>query len=145
MNVYDKIVDYEKGDLNEDEVVELFKKYGYKEVFCETLSMKEKIGLFRYAKYVAGCIGGGMSNVLFCKPDTKVISINSPEFFPINDRLKYAFIHTNPVMFNDTKFVNKRSGVIVDDNSLSISGGMNSQWEVDMTKLEKILGGDINE
>ena len=130
----------ERMCMNEDEVVELFKNYGYKEVFCETLSMKEKIGLFRYAKYVAGCIGGGMSNVLFCKPDTKVISINSPEFFPINDRLKYAFIHTNLHMFDYTEFIDRKSGIITSDNALSISGGMNSRWKVDMTELEKMLG-----
>jgi hypothetical protein len=129
----------ERMCINEDEVVELFKSYGYKEVFCENISMKEKVGLFRSAKYVAGCIGGGMSNVLFCSPDTKVISINSPEFFPINDRLKHALNHTDIEMFNHTKFVNKRSGVITGDNALSISGGMNSQWEVDIGELKKYL------
>ena len=135
----------ERMCINEDEVVELFKSYGYKEVFCENLSMKEKVGLFRSAKYVAGCIGGGMSNVLFCSPDTKVISINSPEFFPINDRLKHAFNHTNLNMFNHTKFVNKRSGVITSDNALSISGGMNSQWEVDLSELKIKLENHIND
>ena len=29
--------------VNEDEVVELFKQYGFKEIFCENLSMKDKI------------------------------------------------------------------------------------------------------
>mgnify|MGYP003152318244 CR=1 FL=1 len=129
----------ERMCVNEDEVVELFKSYGYKEVFCENLSMKEKVGLFRNAKYVAGCIGGGMSNVLFSKPDTKVISINSPEFFPTNDRLKYALNHTNLTMFEYTKFVDRKEGVITDDNALSISGGMNSHWMVDIKKLEESL------
>ena len=127
----------ERMCVNEDEVVELFKSYGYKEVFCENLSMREKVGLFRNAKYVAGCIGGGMSNVLFCKPDTKVISINSPEFFTINERLKYAMCHTDLIMIDDTKFVNRKEDVIINKNALSVSGGMNSSWVVDIDKLTK--------
>tara|TARA_B100000902_G_scaffold396460_1_gene457523 strand:+ start:6358 stop:7434 length:1077 start_codon:yes stop_codon:yes gene_type:complete len=127
----------ERMCVNEDEVVELFKSYGYKEVFCENFSMKEKVGLFRNAKYVAGCIGGGMSNVLFCKPDTKVISINSPEFFTINERLKYAMCHTDLIMIDDTKFVNRKEDVIINKNALSVSGGMNSSWIVDINKLTK--------
>jgi len=129
----------ERMCVNEDEVVELFKSYGYKEVFCENLSMKEKVGLFRSAKHVAGCIGGGMSNVLFCSPDTRVISINSPEFFPTNDRLKYALNHTDIYMFNDTKFVSRKREVISGDEALSISGGMNSPWVADLDKLKNCL------
>ena len=102
--------------------------------------MKEKVGLFKSAKYVAGCIGGGMSNILFCKPDNKVISINSPEFFPINERLKYALYHTDLHMFDDTEFVNRKDEIITNKNALSISGGMNSPWMVDLDKLSKIVG-----
>tara|TARA_R100001129_G_scaffold165125_2_gene131702 strand:+ start:434 stop:1510 length:1077 start_codon:yes stop_codon:yes gene_type:complete len=127
----------ERMCVNEDEIVELFKGYGYKEVFCENLSMKEKVGLFRNSKYVAGCIGGGMSNVLFCKPNTKVISINSPEFFTINKRLKYAMHHTDLIMFDDTKFVNRKQETITNENALSVSGGMNSSWVVDIDELTK--------
>ena len=36
--------------VNEDEVAEYFISLGFEEVFCENLSMKEKIGLFRGAK-----------------------------------------------------------------------------------------------
>ncbi len=131
----------ERMCINEDEVVKLFKNYGYKEVFCENFTMKEKVGLFRSVKYVAGPIGGGMSNVLFCKPQTKVISINSPKFFPINQRLKYALDRVDLYMFDKTKFANERKEVITSDNALSISGGMNSQWTVDLIELEKIIRG----
>tara|TARA_R100000458_G_C8232843_1_gene214049 strand:+ start:17 stop:1087 length:1071 start_codon:yes stop_codon:yes gene_type:complete len=125
--------------VNEDEVVELFKQYGFKEIFCENLSMKDKIGMFRNAKYVAGTSGGGMSNVIFCMPEANVISINSPDFFVINKRLEYALTHTNLHMFEDTKFVG-RVEESSDENALSISGGMNSPWDVDINKLKYKLG-----
>jgi len=125
--------------VNEDRLVEMLKDYGFEEVFCEDLNMEEKIGLFRNAEFVIGPIGGGLSNVLFCKPGTNVISINSPEFFPTNERLKYALNHTNLIMFDDTEFVDRKKDVITGTNALSISGGMNSPWRVDITKLRKYL------
>ena len=125
--------------VNEDALVEMLEDYGFEEVFCEDLSMEEKIGLFRNAEVVIGPIGGGLSNILFCKPETNVISINSPEFFPTNERLKHALNHTNLVMFDDTEFVDRKKDVITGTNALSISGGMNSPWQVDLNKLNKIL------
>ena len=128
--------------INEDQVVELFKSYGYEEVFCENMTMKEKIGLFNSAKYVAGPIGGGMCNVIFSSPETKVISINSPLFFDINTRFEYSMMHTQLYHFNDTDFVEKVEESVETDGSLSISGGLNSPWKVDLNKL-KIFLNDV--
>jgi hypothetical protein len=125
--------------VNEDEVAELFKSQGYVEVFCENMTMKEKIGLFNSAKYVAGPIGGGMCNVIFSPPETKVISINTPMFFDINARFEYSMIHTQLCHFNDTEFVQKIEESIGSDGSLSISGGLNSPWMVDLNKLKTFL------
>ena len=66
---------YQRRCMNEDQLVDMLKNYGFVEVFCEDLTMEEKIGLFRNAEFVIGPIGGGLANVLFCRPDTKVISI----------------------------------------------------------------------
>ena len=125
--------------VNENEVVELFKSYGFEEVFCENMTMKEKIGLFNSAKYVAGAIGSGMCNVIFSPPNTKVISINSPLFFDINSRFEYSMRHTQLYHFNDTEFVEKIDGTIENQGALSISGGMNSPWKVNLNTLEKFL------
>ena len=125
--------------MNEDQVAQIFSLYGFEEVFCENLTMKEKIGIFNSAKYVAGPIGGGMANVLFCPPETKVLSINSPLFFYVNDRLRHAMEHTQLTHFDHTSFTDEKEETVDDLGSLSISGGMNSPWEVDLNKLSKIL------
>jgi len=130
--------------VNEDEVAELFKSYGYEEIFCENMTMKEKIGLFNSAKYVAGPIGGGMCNVIFSPSETKVISINSPLFFDINTRFEYSMSHTQLHHFNDTEFVEKVEESVESDSALSISGGLNSHWKVNLNNLEKLLN-EINE
>ena len=128
--------------VNEDEVAELFKSYGYEEVFCENLSMKEKIGLFNSAKYVAGPIGGGMCNVIFSSPETKVISINSPKFFDVNSRFEYSMLHTQLYHFDDTEFVDQIEETVDGDSALSISGGLNSPWRVNLNTLATFLKDD---
>ena len=125
--------------MNEDQVAQMFIDHGFEEVFCENLTMKEKIGIFSSAKYVSGPIGGGMANALFCPSETKVLSINSPLFFDVNDRLKHAMEHTQLTHFDCTSFTDKKEEVVDSVGSLSISGGMNSPWEVDLNKLSKFL------
>ena len=125
--------------VNEDEVWEFFKARGYEEVFCENLSMEEKIGLFRGAKKVAGPIGGGMVNTIFSSPETEVISINSPTFFDINTRFEYSMSHTNLHHFNDTEFDGDATGWVEGQGALSISGGLNSPWKVNMDSLKEFV------
>jgi hypothetical protein len=87
---------------NEDEVVEILKKKGYEEVFCETLTMTEKIQYFTNATDIVGAIGGGMCNCVFSKPYCNVFSINSPEFATINKRFLYTMNHTKLIEYKDT-------------------------------------------
>ena len=47
--------------------------------------------------------------------------------------------HTQLSHFDCTSFIDKKEETVDDLGSLSISGGMNSQWEVDLNKLSKIL------
>lgn len=81
--------------MNEDLLVEELNKKGINEVFCENMSMIEKINLFSNAKLIIGAIGGGMCNLLFSNKDTKVICIVSPTFLDINSRFVYSMNHTN--------------------------------------------------
>ena len=70
---------------------------------------------------------------------TKVISINSPLFFDINKRFEYSMMHTQLYHFNDTEFVEKIEETVESDSSLSITGGLNSPWVVDLNKLKTFL------
>lgn len=64
--------------LNEDLLMELLSKYGFKKFCLETMSMVEKIELFYDAEYVIGSYGAGMANLVFSK-NTRVV-----ELFPTN-------------------------------------------------------------
>jgi len=80
-----------------------------------------------------------MCNVIFSPPETKVISINSPLFFDINTRFKYCMAHTQLYHYNDTEFVDKIQESVDSDNALSISGGLNSPWSVNINTLNELL------
>jgi len=88
---------------NETEVVEFLNKKNYKEIFSENLTTIERISLFAKATNVIGPIGGGMSNVLFCRPETNVLVLMSPTFFDVNERFNFCFANTNTSYFNDTR------------------------------------------
>jgi hypothetical protein len=79
----------------EDELVVKLKERGYEEVFCEKLTMTEKIQYFANATHIIGAIGGGMCNCVFSRELCNVISINSPDFDRINHRFLYTMNHTN--------------------------------------------------
>jgi hypothetical protein len=81
--------------MNEDELVDSILKLGYNEIFCERLTMKEKIALFHNATHIVGFIGGGMANCIFSKMDTHVFCIETPDFLRINSRFLHSMNHTN--------------------------------------------------
>lgn len=92
--------------LNEDAVVALCERYGYKEIFCELMSMEEKIALFASASHIAGFIGGGLANLLFSGPGVKVACIETPEFLRINERFSYLMDHTDITYLQATRLAN---------------------------------------
>jgi hypothetical protein len=88
--------------MNEDLLVEKLLEQGFEEVFCENLSMIEKIQLFKQADQIVGAIGGGMCNLLFSPSTTKVVCIVSPYFLNINNRFRFSMDHTHIQYILDT-------------------------------------------
>lgn len=60
---------------NENELLLLLEKYDFKTFYLEDLSLKEQISLFKNAERVISPHGAGLTNLLFCKPNTKVLEI----------------------------------------------------------------------
>jgi capsular polysaccharide biosynthesis protein len=112
--------------LNEDELVSYLVDLGFTEIFTEKLSTVDKIKLFSNCECVVGSIGGGLANVLFSKPKTRLISIISPGFLEINERFKYSFEKVSANYFEDTyhsekdrfkRFMRIKSGNIIGEVS----------------------------
>lgn len=61
--------------LNEDEIFELFKAKGFERYETSKMSVEEQIALFAQAEVVVGEHGAGLTNIMFCQQDTKVIEL----------------------------------------------------------------------
>ncbi|MHA1558273.1 MAG: glycosyltransferase family 61 protein [Alphaproteobacteria bacterium] len=61
--------------LNEDDVFEKLKGFGVVRYDLENLSMAEQIVLFNKADVIIAPHGAGLTNILFCKPDTVIIEL----------------------------------------------------------------------
>ena len=70
--------------INEAEVLEALRPWGFVPVQLEALSLAEQIALMQTAEAVIGIHGAGLTNLAFCQPGTLVV-----EIFPRNAVLPY--------------------------------------------------------
>ena len=106
--------------INNTEVSEFLIKRGFTVYKLEELNLKKQIYLFNNAKFIIGAHGAGLSNLAFCKKDTKVIEIrpnNHPntiyERISKINNLDYKLISTDIVSDN-----NIRGDIYLDTNLL---------------------------
>jgi capsular polysaccharide biosynthesis protein len=65
--------------LNEDDVIARLARRGFETIPMEKLSMSQQAEALASCDVVVAPHGGGLSNLIFCTPGTKVIEIFSPE------------------------------------------------------------------
>ena len=73
--------------LNEEEIIELLKQYGFITVMLENLAFIKQVNLFRNAEVVVGASGSGLANLVFCPAKTKVIELFPSSTTDANFRL----------------------------------------------------------
>ncbi|MEG4629417.1 glycosyltransferase 61 family protein [Microcoleus sp. AR_TQ3_B6] len=66
--------------INEDELVAVLSKFGFKSIAPESLSVAEQVSLFANAEVVIGAHGAALTNTVFCSPGTKLIEIFAPDY-----------------------------------------------------------------
>jgi len=66
--------------LNEDKVIELLTRHGFKTVELELFPVSEQVRLFSNAEAIVSAHGGGLTNLVFCQPGTKVLECFSPNY-----------------------------------------------------------------
>jgi len=63
---------------NEKEIVDYLDTLGFKSITLESLPLMEQFSLLAHADVVIVPHGAGLTNIVFCKPGTKVIELLSP-------------------------------------------------------------------
>ncbi|NEQ29119.1 MAG: glycosyltransferase family 61 protein, partial [Microcoleus sp. SIO2G3] len=66
--------------LNEDAVIDLLRPAGFVPVLLEALSFAEQVALFAQAEAIVAPHGSGLTNLAFCRPQTTVIELFSPDY-----------------------------------------------------------------
>lgn len=74
--------------VNEAEVSEFLKGYGFSVVRPERMSFLSQVKLFRNTEFIVAPHGAGLSNIVFCVNKAKLIEIFAPKFVNLN----YYFI-----------------------------------------------------
>lgn len=67
--------------INEKEIYNYLKNRGFNKYKVGKLNFFKQIYLFRNAKVIIGAHGAAFTNIIFCKPNTKIIEIR-PNFHP---------------------------------------------------------------
>jgi tetratricopeptide (TPR) repeat protein len=66
--------------INEDELLDLLNKFGFQSVTLEAMTVAEQARLLANAGIVISAHGSGLTNLVFCRPGTKVIEILAPNY-----------------------------------------------------------------
>ena len=61
--------------INNNEIINILEKKGFTKYNVEKLDFEEQIYLFNQASTIIGAHGAAFTNLIFCKPETKVIEI----------------------------------------------------------------------
>ncbi|MGD1917686.1 MAG: glycosyltransferase 61 family protein [Pleurocapsa sp.] len=66
--------------INEPEVNQLLTSQGFKTIFLEEMSVLEQVAVFANAEVIVAPHGSGLTNLVFCSPNTKVVELFSPNY-----------------------------------------------------------------
>ncbi|MBE9047935.1 DUF563 domain-containing protein, partial [Pleurocapsales cyanobacterium LEGE 10410] len=66
--------------VNETQVSDLLNNLGFQTVFLEEMSVLEQVATFANAEIIVAPHGSGLTNLVFCSPQTKVIELFSPNY-----------------------------------------------------------------
>ena len=78
--------------MNEVEVVDILRQFGFTYVTPESISLENQISIFAHAKIIVAPHGSGLTNIVFCNPGTKVIELFSPHY------LRYYYWHISQLL-----------------------------------------------
>ena len=66
--------------INELEVSQLLEAQGFQTVFLEEMSVLEQVAVFAHAQIIVTPHGSGLTNLVFCSPDTKIVELFAPNY-----------------------------------------------------------------
>lgn len=72
--------------VNEEELTVVLERFGFRTATLADLSFQEQANLFASAEVIVSPHGGGLANLCFCEPGTKVIELFASDYAPAHYR-----------------------------------------------------------
>lgn len=119
-----------RRSYNQNEVLEIAKKYGFRDVYLEEMSFREQVDLLIRSSFIVGPSGAAFANTLFCRRGARLLSWLLPEY---KGFCSYANISTT--VGSDLRYI---YGV----SKAEISGTVeayNAEYVVDVAEFENSL------
>lgn len=116
--------------INEGEVIRFLSHYNFKKVLLEDFTFKKQIEIFNSAKVIIAPHGAGLTNLVFCKPNSKVIELFSPKYI-------------NPCYYSLSNLINLDYYYLLGEgkkyrDGIEPFGIRNNIW-INIIKLKKLL------
>ena len=90
---------------NEDELIEIIKRYNFEVILLENYSVAEQAQLFKSAKCIVSIHGAGLGNTIFCNAQTSILEILSKDYLDPHFRimthalgLNYHYLVGEPIL-----------------------------------------------
>lgn len=116
-----------RGLVNEEELADRLRERGFTVVEPEYLSFPQQVRLFAEAKAIVGLGGAGMFNVVFSRPGTRVVTIESTT----------AFIDAHTNIFGSA---GAEYGVIFGREDRADPRPSQKRWSLDVDRAVDIIG-----
>jgi len=115
---------------NEVDLSNALTERGFTVVEPETLSIEEQIDLYASAEYIVSLGGSALFNMVFCAPGTKVVTIESSDYF----------IHTHSRLLSS---LGLDYGIIFGEQDPSDPAPVHKRWTIDVDRacaaIEKFM------
>lgn len=110
---------------NYEEIKQLLTLHNFKIIKLTKYKFSEQINIFENAKIIVANHGAGLTNIIFCKKNTKIIELRSPL--------------TRKIYQNIGKILNLKYNYIIGKFKNKKFNDQNSEISIDLKKLKKLI------
>lgn len=92
---------------NEQQVIEVLKKYNFKVYYLEDLPWREQLSIFKNSSAIVSIHGSGLSNMLFLNENSNIVEFRHPistsqnPFYALSSNLKFNYFYVKGIPSSD--------------------------------------------
>jgi len=119
--------------LNEKDFLPFIENKGFKKIYLEDFSFSEQVQLFNQAEVIISPHGAGLTNLIFCNSETKVL-----ELFPYCEELEPCYAIISKLLSLSYYYLQEEKNF--DDKDFNVNQKVTyKDFNVNQNQLEKIL------